>query len=67
MFLANNEQRKHLAVTLRAVGIGLLIPVFGKYLLEGIAISDGNLITLFILSGVLEIEALSILGGIYND
>ncbi len=67
MLLSNDDQRTHFASTLRTLGIGFLVPVVGKALVGGVDLSDANLIALFVLAVLLEVEALSILGGINHE
>jgi len=43
-----------------------LLSVF-KVLIGGVDLSDANLVALFVLSVLLEVEALSILGGISDE
>ncbi len=61
----NNEQRKHLAVTLRTIGIGALIPV-GLQIYSSIVSIQGVLLWGFFAVWA-EILALKTLKGIRNN
>jgi len=67
MLLSNNEQRKHIAVTFRLLGIGSLVSVASKALIGNIDLSDISAYALVFIALVLEIQALVILRGVTND
>ena len=49
----NNEQRKHHAVTLRTIAVGIIVPVILNVLdIGNLGISYGMMIVLFMMAGV---------------
>ena len=63
--MLNNEQRKHLATTLRNLGFGAFIPIGLKIYGSGI---NWPIVILWIIAGIWsELLALRILGDIKDD